>query len=365
MPKIFTFTLALLVSLMQSCGNKSTNQTSVTTSLSNPAPQVVASAVKLEQPLNGSTFTPNQNVDIRYKLMSDTLTADSAVLLINGKRVTAFNGAQHSLPLQQSKMGMQRAILNVYSLGKSIGNMQFVYTVKPQHPPKLYTYKVIKEYAHATDAYTQGLFFHNGFLYEGTGEYGKSTLRKVDLQTGNVLQSINLDSKYFGEGIALLNNRIYQLTWQNRVGFIYNADTFEKIGEFNYATEGWGITTDGKQLIMSDGSANIYFIDPSTMAIVNQIQVYSNEGGVEWINELEYINGEIWANIYEDDKVVRINPQTGEVTAIINLEGILKPADRTRDTNVLNGIAYDPATGRIFVTGKNWAKLFEIKLVEK
>jgi glutamine cyclotransferase len=364
MPKIFTVTFILLFGLSQSCGNKQNSQ--IGNGKKTPTNKQMAPAtIKLESPLNGSNFTTADTVEIRYKALSDTLVVDSTLLSINGKCELVFNDTALTVPLAKSKMGMQRVQLTAYSSGRQAGTLSFVYTVKPQNPPKAYSYDIVNEHPHATDAYTQGLFFHNDFLYESTGEYGKSTLRKVDLKTGKALQNIKLDSKYFGEGISLFNNRIYQLSWQEHTGFIYNVETFEKIGEFNYSSEGWGITADGNYLIMSAGTANLYFFDPANMAIVKQIEAYSDTGSVSWLNELEYINGEIWANVYNKDIIARIDPETGEVKGLINLDGILKSTDKKKDTDVLNGIAYDPATSRIFVTGKRWPKLFEIKVIEK
>jgi glutamine cyclotransferase len=314
-------------------------------------------------PLNGSVYNTADNIKISYKTMSDTISIDSVVLSINNKRKFAFNTSEYNLSLSESIMGMHRALLTAYSSGKQVGSLSFNYIIKPKNKAKIYSYKIVKEYPHDVDAYTQGLCYNNGFFYEGLGEYGKSALRKVDYSTGKVLENINIDSKHFGEGICLFDNRIYQLTWQNRVGFIYNYTTFEKIGEFNYPTEGWGLTTDGRYLIMSDGSENLYFINPSDMSIVKQIEVYSNAGAVSMLNELEYIEGEIWANIYTDDKIACINPENGEVKAFINLKGILKKTYITNKTDVLNGIAYDHENKRIFVTGKRWSKIFEILLV--
>ena len=349
--------------LIQSCGNKQTSQNG---NDNNTQAGKAKAVIKLEKPLNASNYTTADNIEISYKTLVDTLVVDSTMLSINGKHKLVFSGTNYTMPLNNSPMGQQRVSLAAYSGGKQAGNLSFVYTVKPINAPKAYTYKVINEYPHASDAYTQGLFYHDGFLYEGTGEYGKSSLRKVELKTGKVLQNLNLDAKYFGEGICLFDNRVYQVTWQNRLGFIYNAETFEKIGEFNYpSSEGWGITTDGTHLIISDGSANLFFIDPSNMSPVRQIEAYSNSGPINMLNELEYIHGEIWANIYHDDTIARIDPKTGEVKGLIKLDDILKRNDRTRETDVLNGIAYDHETNRIFVTGKRWSKLFEIQVVEK
>ena len=233
----------------------------------------------------------------------------------------------------------------------------------PDDGLKVYSYRVVNEYPHDGDAYTQGLVFHDGELYESTGLYGNSSLRRVELETGSVLQIHELDDKYFGEGITFYNDRIIQLTWKENLGFVYARQSFEPIDDFSYSTEGWGITHDGIKLIMSDGSSTLYFLDPVTFEKIGSIEVTSAAEPIRHLNELEYINGEIFANIYRTDRIARINPVTGNVIAWIDLTGILRFKDTTSQTAVLNGIAYDSDTDRLFVTGKKWQKLFEIELV--
>ncbi len=227
----------------------------------------------------------------------------------------------------------------------------------------VYTYRIINSYQHDPDAFTQGLVFNNSTLYEGTGLYGHSTLRKVELVTGKVLQVRELSSEFFGEGVTIYDDRLIQLTWKSKIGFVYDRDNFELLREFSYSTEGWGITHDGKHLIMSDGTARLYFLDPETFEYLSYIDVHDNNSPVTQLNELEYINGEIYANIWKTERIARISPQTGEVVAWIDLTGLLKPEDRTVQVDVLNGIAYDANNNRLFVTGKLWPKLFEIELV--
>jgi glutamine cyclotransferase len=228
--------------------------------------------------------------------------------------------------------------------------------------PVNYTYSVVSTYAHDPNAFTEGLIFDNGFLYESTGLSGNSTLRRVDLATGDVLQLYSLPDQYFGEGMTLVGDKIIQLTWQSHVGFVYDKYTFELLQNFSYPTEGWGITYDGSQLIMSDGTANLYFLDPVTFQKTGQVQVHDANGPVVRLNELEYINGKVYANIWLENKIAVINPQTGQVEAWIDLSGIIDHQNLDGNS-VLNGIAYDANTGRLFVTGKMWPQLFEIKLV--
>jgi glutamine cyclotransferase len=217
-------------------------------------------------------------------------------------------------------------------------------------------------YPHDPWAFTQGLVYHDGVLYEGTGLWGSSSLRRVDLETGYVQLKHNLENQYFGEGITLYDDRIFQITWQSGIGFVYDL-SFTELNTVTYPTEGWGLTHDGTRLIMSDGTATLYFRDPDTFDVIGQVQVYDEQGPVVRLNELEYIDGQVYANVWQTDLVAIIDPQTGQVTAWIDLSGLLEPEDYEPQTDVLNGIAYDAAGDRLFVTGKRWPKLFEIELV--
>ncbi|GAB4207962.1 MAG: glutaminyl-peptide cyclotransferase [Roseiflexaceae bacterium] len=227
----------------------------------------------------------------------------------------------------------------------------------------VYGYRVINTYPHNPESFTQGLIYADGVLYEGTGEYGKSRLLQVKLETGEVLQSHDLASDLFGEGITLFNGKIYQLTWQSRVGFVYNQADFSQTKTFTYTTEGWGITHDGSRLIMSDGTSMLYTLDPETLEQRPLVEVTDENGPVRNLNELEYIDGRVYANIWLTDRIAQIDPATGRVTAWIDLTGLRAPEQQANGNAVLNGIAYDPATKRLFVTGKLWPNLFEIELV--
>jgi glutamine cyclotransferase len=226
-----------------------------------------------------------------------------------------------------------------------------------------YGYEIVNTYPHDPNAFTQGLVYFDGDLYESTGRYGQSNLRRVDLETGEVLQRIDLPAQYFGEGITLLNDRIYKLTWKEQRGFIYERETFELLQEFTYPTEGWGLTHDGQNLIMSDGSAYLYYLDPVRLAEVGRVEVRDGNLPIVRLNELEYIEGQVYANIWQTNWLVIIDPASGRVTGRILLDGLLAPEDMIQPVDVLNGIAYDPAYDRLFVTGKLWPKLFEIDLV--
>ncbi|HEX8708144.1 MAG TPA: glutaminyl-peptide cyclotransferase [Pyrinomonadaceae bacterium] len=229
----------------------------------------------------------------------------------------------------------------------------------------VYTFEVVKSYPHDPKAYTQGLVFLNGEFYESTGLYGSSSLRRVEPDTGKVKRKREIAKEYFAEGIAVFHDRIFQLTWQAHKGFVYERKSFDLRGEFSYEGEGWGLAQDGRSLIMSDGTNQIRFLDPATLKVQRTISVYDQGRPVVRLNELEYIKGEIYANIWETDRIVRLDPASGRILGWIDLTGLLRPEDRTSQTNVLNGIAYDEAHDRLFVTGKLWPKLFEIKLVRK
>jgi len=225
--------------------------------------------------------------------------------------------------------------------------------------------KVINIFPHDPEAFTQGLVYHQGYLYESTGLQGKSTLRKVDLKTGKIIKIIKLAQEYFGEGVTILGKNIYQLTWLNKTGFVYDLEEFKKIRTFSYEREGWGITTDGQYLFMSDGSPVISRVDPMTFAVVRKIIVHDGQQQIGNLNELEFIKGEIWANIFQKDLIVRISPVTGKVLGWIDLSLLHSLIPKHGNVDVLNGIAYDYNRDRIFVTGKLWPNIFEIKILSK
>ena len=230
----------------------------------------------------------------------------------------------------------------------------------------VYTYKVVQVYPHDRQAFTEGLVYRDGFLYEGTGLYGQSELRKVELESGRVVQSVSLAEQYFGEGISVYDTRIVQLTWKSHLGFVYDENSFGQTGRFSYPTEGWGLTFDGQSLIMSDGTSVLHYLDPQTYTETHSIRVTGENGPVDQLNELEFIDGEIYANVWQTDFIARIDPQTGQVVGWIDLTGLLGPEDRTQPVDVLNGIAYDAQGKRLFVTGKLSAeKLFQIELVQR
>lgn len=235
----------------------------------------------------------------------------------------------------------------------------------------VYHYEVVRSYPHSTGAFSQGLLIHDGFLYEGTGQLGRSSLSRIDLESGEILQSKRLGSRYFGEGIAVVGKHIYQLTWQSNIAFVYDVDTFDNVASHYYPTEGWGLTWDGSHLILSDGSDTLQFLDPETFQVQHKVEVRLAGSPVHNLNELEYINGEVWANVWMTNEIVRIDPSTGQVNSIVDLSGLIQQTTigGSRAEAVLNGIAWEagegenPTDGRLFVTGKLWGNIFEIALV--
>ena len=240
----------------------------------------------------------------------------------------------------------------------------FVYPAYGQEDVTRYSYRVVNTYPHNIEAFTQGLFFHDGYLYEGTGKEGFSTLSKRSLEDVTAIMSTPLPNRYFGEGIELVDEQIFQLTWRSHLVFVYDLHSFEQIETHYNATEGWGLAFDGEQLILSDGTANLQFLDPQTFVPTHKLQVTLNGSPVVNLNELEYINGEVWANVWQTDFILRIDPSTGDVNSIIDLTGLSERTQLGSFEAVLNGIAWDEQQQRLFVTGKHWAHLFEIELVE-
>ncbi len=310
-------------------------------------------------------ITKGQKVELKFV---SKVKLDSLFFYV-GDSLTAQYKAQDSFSYvwnssNASHLGKYIFRTVAYKDSAAINFLQYV-IILSNIKPKLLTYKVIRVYPHDSHAYTQGLVYQDGILYESTGLRGESSIRKEKLETGEIIQSYSLLGNYFGEGIAIWKNEIVQLTWQSHVGFVYDKNTLQKLGEFTYTTEGWGMTQDGKHLIMSDGTNKLYFLDPQTFRVENILPVYDNKGPVRLLNELEYIKGKIYANVYTKDTIVVIDPHTGSILAYIDMAGILPSSDRTPETDVLNGIAYDKTKDRIFVTGKNWPKLFWVKFVKK
>ena len=310
----------------------------------------------------------NESVTVKLTEKNDK-AVDKIQFYVNGKEIASEG---NSAIINTKDLGVGKHAINALAFfdGKTKKENSFL-EVFANSKPAIYTYKIVNSYPHDTKAYTQGLEYYNGFLYETTGRRGQSTLRKVDLKTGKVLQKIDLESKYFGEGMTIVNNKIIWLTWQAKKGFVYDLETFKLEKEFAYnkSKDGWGLTHNDKELIKSDGTHKIWFLDHETMQERSYIQVYSHDRAVDQLNELELINGKLYANYYQKPVIAIINPENGIVEGLANLKGLVKEMAKTQklvsDDEVLNGIAYDTENNRLFVTGKNWGKLFEIELIKQ
>jgi glutamine cyclotransferase len=323
------------------------------------------SALQLTYPHNGQMFACGEETDLIFKKNADTIKIDSIKVSVNGvqQQTIGINKLSSKIKLPENKTGFTPIEYTVFIGGvkkqSNIINVKLLSDIVPQKKQ----YKIVKTYLHSTEAYTQGLIFENGFFYESDGEYGKSALRLVKLENGETLNNSALSNTYFAEGIAILNNEIYQLTWRERTCFVYDKKSFAQKRTINYTiNEGWGLTTANNKLLMTDGSNFLYTIEPSTFDLISKVEVYDNVGPVDKLNELEYVNGLVYANIYTTDKIVIINPTSGKVVEYLDMNGLLKPSDKKPDTDVLNGIAYNPNNGHFYVTGKNWPKLFEIEI---
>ena len=304
---------------------------------------------------------------VKIEIACDSISENDTIFLkydSNQIATLTKSGLKYEINTKNSKVGKNFVSAELQKNGKKYSISEKIELIS-DITPKEYSYKIKKVYKHDVNAYVQGLFYKDGFLYEATGLKGESSIRKVNLNTGEVIQSYAVSKEIFGEGITYFDNKIVQLSWQNERGFVYNFENFELISEFSYPGEGWGIIYDGKNLIMSNGTPEMLVIDPNSLSIIDQFEVYDNKGPVKFLNELEFINGDIYANIYQYSKIAVIEQATGKVKAYIDLEGILPMNDYNQRTDVLNGIAYDEQGKRLFVTGKLWPKLFEIELIEK
>jgi len=294
---------------------------------------------------------------------------DKVQFFVNGKE---FFADKNSVTINTANFGVGKHAVSVLAFypgkTKKINNS---FEVLADKAPAIYTYEITNSFPHDKKAYTQGLEYYNGFLYETTGHRGQSTLRKIKIKTGEVLQKVTLDEKYFGEGMTIVNDKIFWLTWENKKGFIYDLKTFKLEKEFAYnkSKEGWGLTQNNTELIKSDGTNKIWFLDKETQKEKRSIQVYTNDRAVDKLNELELIKGKLYANKWQQNTIIIINPKTGVVEGLADLRGLKKEMEKTQklvpQDEVLNGIAFDAKNNRLFVTGKNWEKLFEIKLIKK
>jgi len=315
-------------------------------------------------PEQGQSFSLGEEIKVQLDVPAGTQITGVNYLLDGEPAGTGNNAGEFVLKTADLTLGY-KLITAVIEKGTEKDTVTINIVLKSNIKPLNFSYKVLQAYPHDTTSYTQGLEYHDGKFLESTGEYGQSTLRWVDLHTGKALQKIVIDPKYFAEGSSLVGDKIVMLTWKENVGFIYDAKSLKELGTFPYqnSREGWGLTFDGKRLMKSDGSNRIYFLNKDNYKEEGAIEVYDNNGQIDQLNELEYIDGKIYANIYQTDKIAVINPLNGVVEQYIDLTGLLPEKDKFDNTDVLNGIAWDAAGRRLFVTGKKYDKLFHIALV--
>lgn len=345
--------IAIGISLVSSCNNHSSTGT----------------YRSFISPLIGLNVKSGNDFDVKV-LFGKEKKVDSVIYLIDTiKAISKTDTTAIKLKTAGLKLGNHLLTAKIYN-GSESEDLTSNINVLAAKAPDLYTYKVISKLPHDTSAYVEGLEYHDGFFYEGTGEKGQSDLRKVNMQTGKVLQRAKLDTALFGEGITVIGNKILQLTWMDKKAFVYDKDTFKQLDELQYNREGWGLVFDGQKILASDGSNTIYFLDKNSYQQIGSIYVYDDKGSVDSLNELEYIDGKIYANVYQTNTIVIINPENGAVEGKIDLTGLFPvmqyfKTDDARGNNVLNGIAYDKIGKRLFVAGKKWPYIFEIKVIKK
>jgi glutamine cyclotransferase len=323
-----------------------------------------SSAISFKNPEQGKEYVLGQ--DVRVELDVPKGETVSAVTYLLDNKVLGKSADASTFTFKSTDLSLGYKLLSAVVDHNQIKDTLTVNIVfKSAVKPEIYGYQVLNTFPHDTTSYTQGLEYHGGRFLESTGEYGTSTLRWVDPKTGKTLQRIDIDKQYFAEGSTLIDNKVVMLTWQNNLGIIYDAASFKQISTFPYqnSREGWGLASDGKQLLKSDGTNRIWFLNKDNMTEERYIEVYDDKGQIDQLNELEYIDGKIYANIYQSDKIAIINPATGVVEAYIDATGILPKSDNYMNTDVLNGIAWDAEGKRLYITGKKWDKLFEIKVV--
>jgi glutamine cyclotransferase len=365
---IIFFIVMLLITWTLSCSGRPGKKTEAGVKPASVLSEEAAvKLIKMILPEENTGFKLNNPVKVVLQLTDKNKSPDSVSVSFDGKAVATLKSQPWECtipPVFTNTTGRKSLKVTAFKGGKQQNPITRFMIVYSDIVPKRYGYSVVHTYPHNRDAFTQGLVYDNGVFFEGTGQESGSSLREVELETGNVIRQHNLEASLFGEGIALCRDRIYQVTWENKVGFVYEKSTFKVINKIYYSTQGWGLTTVNDKIVMSDGTNVLYFFEPEMFTVVSRLEVYDNKKKLDSLNELEYINGEIWANIWMNDHIARIDPATGKVIGYIDFKGILPESERNPDTDVLNGIAYDLAGKRIFVTGKKWPKLFEIKITE-
>lgn len=366
-PRIFLLSFFTFLFVLPACKSPQNGSRSENVSSAQQRNQVQRH-FQIFEPQNNSYVNPGSDLPLKLVFTGDEINIDSITIELEG------------MVLMKKGPGSLNNIVQIPTIAPGTSNLrvkiQWNDTLSENHAVRLkitsdieplnYTYRVTNTYPHDKGAFTQGFEYINGFLYEGTGNYGESSLRKVELETGEILKYRNLSSDLFGEGITRINNKIYQITYRAQVGFVYDEENFELLRKIFYQIrEGWGLTNNGEHILMSDGSHIIYYMDTTYFSVEKKIEVYDQEREVDLLNELELINGVLYANRYTTQEIVMIEPETGKLLGRIDMNGILDPSDRHPGIDYFNGIAYDQENDRIFVTGKYWPKVYEVEFIKK
>ncbi len=355
------FVIVIVCNLLFSCNNNNNN---IKNSISDTSSNYNVSYINILRPKPLSLYTIGNKIEVTANI-SNEITPDSSFIKLNNKfQITNIKKENNIINSDSCNTGKNNIQIIVWSKGKQyLSNVTII--LKSNVIPEKYTYKIIKQFPHNTKSYTQGLIYENGFIYEGTGQYGESTLQKYKLQNSELIQSYNLPEDVFGEGIVIYKNKIFQLTWRSQIAFEFEKPTFQLINKFNFNTEGWGITNLGDNLIMSDGSNTLYVLNPETFSEIKRIEVYDNIGPVNQLNELELIDGKIYANVYQTDNIVIVDPKSGKVIGKIDCKGLLDKSKVKNEVDVLNGIAWDQQNRKLYLTGKLWPQIYEVQIVKQ
>jgi len=336
---------------MFGCGNKTDTQKSFF-------------SIEIEK--KETNLNPNDAISVSI-LNKNNRSIDSIIFSLNATKSPTLIGATSTkISLNEAQMGSQLIAATVFSEGETFEATKEI-IVTATNKPEIYSYRILEKFPHDKKSFTQGLEFYNDTLYESTGQYGSSTLRKLDYRTGEILNEVTLGNEYFAEGLTVVNDMVYQLTWREKKGFIYDAKTLNKTGDFAYneSKEGWGLCNDGETIYKSDGTEKLWKLDIQTLKEKSHIEVYTNTKRIDTINELEWVDGSIYANIWQKDAIAIVNPKTGAVEGVINLKGLKENVTNAFEADVLNGIAYKGEPNILYITGKNWDTLFKVEILKK
>jgi len=358
------YLLALSICLSAIACKQTNNNNSTEKKTQKPAGKIEKiNLIKVNAPSRNFMISQNAPINIKLEKKKTESKIDSIKVYIDNVLIESKSGFTESLTISSANLSMGSHSLKIKAFSNDVSEIERSrIRIKSDITPKERNCRIINTYKHDVEAYTQGLQYEDGVLYESTGQYGKSSLRKTELKTGTVNQFMNLENKYFGEGMCIVDDKIIQITWYSQKGFIYEKESFRQIATFQYGTQGWGITYNGTHLIMSDGSNKLHFIETNTYSEVKSIEVYDDKGPVKNINELEYVDGVIYANIWQTDYLVTIDPNSGKILSKVNCSKLVPAQLRNHTDHVLNGIAYNSKSKNFYLTGKYWDKMYEVKI---